>query len=72
MKDNAKELGARLAKARRDASMSQQAVEQATGIDQTVVARMENGQRKIGALTIKRLADLYGIPVATLFEAANS
>jgi transcriptional regulator with XRE-family HTH domain len=69
---NKKQLGERLAQARRDAGMTQRDVEAATGIDQTIVARMENGQRVIAALTALQLADLYRVPVAALLETATS
>lgn len=64
--DEAKALGQRLAEARRRAGMSQRDVQRATGHDQAVISRMEDGKRDVSALELARLAQLYGVSLDSL------
>ncbi|WP_119068771.1 helix-turn-helix domain-containing protein [Rubrobacter indicoceani] len=62
------ELGGRLRRARSEAGITQGDAGRAAGLDDTAIAKIERGKRGVGALEIKRLASLYGIPVDDLLE----
>lgn len=59
-------LGRRLRAAREAALLTQRDVEARTGIDQSVLARMEGGQRKVTALEVMRLAAIYGVSAGSI------
>lgn len=58
------ELGARLRAAREYLGLSQELVAQHLVIPRPAVSAMEHGQRKVSSLELKKLARLYGRPVA--------
>jgi Zn-dependent peptidase ImmA (M78 family)/DNA-binding XRE family transcriptional regulator len=62
------ELGRRLRRARERAGYTQEEAGQVLDLDDTAVAKMERGKRGVGALEIKRLASLYGVPVDDLLD----
>jgi len=57
-------LGEKLRKAREYVGFSQDEVASFLKVPRTAVTNMENGQRKVEALELKRLADLYRQPVS--------
>src|SRR4051812_20528874 len=57
-------LGERLRKAREYVGYSQDEVATLLKVPRTAVTNMESGQRKVEALELKRLADLYRQPVS--------
>ena len=57
----------RLIEERKSAGYSQQQLADATGLRNTLIAKIEIGQRKPDAETIGILADFYGISVDWLF-----
>ena len=56
-------LGKKLRQAREYVGFSQDEVANFLGVTRTAVTNMENGQRKVDALELKRLAELYRQPV---------
>ena len=64
MSDDRRSLGARLREAREYLGFSQDEVARATGVPRPAVSLMESGQRKVDALELKKLAELYQRPVA--------
>src|SRR5687768_2246658 len=64
MADDRKQLGSRLRDAREYLGLSQDEVAQAIGLSRAAISLIENGQRKVEALELTRLATLYRRPVA--------
>lgn len=54
------EIGRRLRDARKAAGLTQQYVAECLGVKHPVVSEMEAGKRKVSALEIAKLAELYG------------
>jgi transcriptional regulator with XRE-family HTH domain len=63
MSDDRKSLGAKLREAREYLSLSQDEVAKAVGLTRPAISLLESGQRKVDALELKRLAELYQRPV---------
>ena len=57
-------LGARLREAREYLRLSQDEVARALEVPRSAVSLMEAGQRKVDAIELKRLADIYQRPIA--------
>ena len=57
-------LGARLREAREYLRLSQDEVARALDLPRSAVSLMETGQRKVNAIELKRLADIYQRPMA--------
>ncbi len=57
-------LGARLRDVRRYINLSQEVVARHVGIPRTALSQIECGRRKIDALELKKIADLYKHPVS--------
>jgi Zn-dependent peptidase ImmA (M78 family)/DNA-binding XRE family transcriptional regulator len=66
------ELGRRLRRARERAGITQGEAGQALDLDDTAVAKIERGRRRVGALELKHLASLYRVPVDDLLEDSSS
>ena len=58
------EIGARLRAAREYVGLSQELVAQHLNVPRPAVSAMEHGTRKVSGLELKKLARLYGRPVA--------
>lgn len=65
---DARQLGQRLAQARRDAGLSQQQVADKLGVYQSTVAVMEKGRRDVSALELAELARLFGMTADALLD----
>ena len=61
--DDRKALGERLREAREYLGLSQDQVATFMGISRSALSLMESGQRKVDALELKKLAELYKRPV---------
>lgn len=61
-----RELVRRLAKARKAKGITQQDVAEYLGVPQSVVSRLEAGQRKVSALELRDLADLLDTTMEAL------
>lgn len=61
--DDRKTLGARLREAREYLGLSQDEVARAVGLKRPAISLLENGQRKVDALELKKLAEMYQRPV---------
>lgn len=57
-------LGAKLREAREYLRLSQDEVARALDLPRSAVSLMETGQRKVEAIELKRLADIYQRPIA--------
>ena len=57
------QLGARLRDARDYLGLSQEEVARSLGIPRSALSNIETGQRRVDALELKRLAELYKRPV---------
>ena len=62
-------LARRLRQAREFMNLSQQFVSDQTGIMRSAVSDIERGTRRVESLELKRLADLYRLPVSFLLGA---
>lgn len=60
-------LGRRLRRARSQAHMEQKEVAEHLGLTPSAISQYESGKRKVGALTLERLARLYGVSLSSLF-----
>jgi len=69
-REQAIEVGRRLAAARARAGCSQTAAAKALGIPQSALAKIELGQRYLSFLEALDLAALYGVP-ASAFDPRN-
>lgn len=61
--DDAHQLARRLREAREFLNLSQQFVAEQTGIPRSAVSDIERGTRRVESLELKRLAELYRMPV---------
>ncbi|MCA1697540.1 MAG: helix-turn-helix domain-containing protein [Actinobacteria bacterium] len=61
--DDAQELARRLHEAREFVNLSQQFVSQQTGIPRSAISDIERGTRRVESLELKRLAELYRMPI---------
>jgi transcriptional regulator with XRE-family HTH domain len=61
--DDRKALGERLREAREYLGFSQEEVATFLGVSRSALSNIETGQRKVGALELKKLAGLYKRPV---------
>ena len=61
--DDAEQLARRLREAREFLNLSQQFVAEQTGIPRSSVSDIERGSRRVESLELKRLAELYRMPV---------
>jgi len=68
MTNDRKMLGQRLRDARDYLGLSQDEVAKATDLTRSAVSLIETGQRKVDALELKKLAELYQQPVAEFTE----
>jgi transcriptional regulator with XRE-family HTH domain len=64
-----RDLGVRLAAARHAAGLSQQQAAARLFMAQSCVSRIETGTRDVTAIDAARMAALYDVPLASLFEA---
>jgi transcriptional regulator with XRE-family HTH domain len=69
--DDRKSLGARLREAREYLGFSQDEVARTVGLTRSAMSLLENGQRKVDALELKRLAEMYQRPVAEFTGEAD-
>jgi Zn-dependent peptidase ImmA (M78 family)/transcriptional regulator with XRE-family HTH domain len=63
-------LASRLKDARTTANMTQEQVAQALDLPRTAVVQLEAGNRAVSTLELAKLAQLYGRPISSFFEAA--
>jgi transcriptional regulator with XRE-family HTH domain len=63
-------LASKLREAREYLGLSQQFVEERTGIPRVAISAIENGKRRVEALELERLARFYGQPVSSFLEEA--
>jgi len=61
-------VGARVRRLRRQKNLSQEELAQIAGIDRTYLGGVERGERNLGLLNVKRLADALGAHVKNLFD----
>lgn len=64
--DEAQQLARRLREAREFMNLSQQFVAEQTGIPRSAISDIERGSRRVESLELKRLAELYRMPVTYL------
>ena len=62
------QLGARLAAARHAAGLSQQQAAKRLFMAQPSISRIETGDRDVTAIDAARMAALYGVSLASLFD----
>ena len=66
--DDWRAIGERLRRTRLIAAMSQAELGKKIGLDRTMVAKIEAGTRRIGALELTQLSDALGVPIGYLLE----
>lgn len=66
----AADLAKRLREAREFVNLSQQFVSEQTGIPRSAISDIERGARRVESLELKRLAELYRMPVSFFLEPA--
>ncbi|MCL2668386.1 MAG: helix-turn-helix domain-containing protein, partial [Micrococcales bacterium] len=57
-------LGRRLAQAREDAGVTQEALARAVGLDRTAVVRLEKGERRLSVPELVAVAEVLRRPLA--------
>ena len=62
-----KDLGDRLRQIRRRAGLTQVETARALSLMPSTLSQYESGKRRVDALTLDRLSQLYGVPVADFF-----
>jgi len=62
-KDDATKLARKLREAREYVNLSQQFVAAQTGIPRSAISDIERGTRRVESLELKRLAELYRMPI---------
>ena len=62
-----REFGANVRKHRLALGVSQEALAEDAGLDRTYIGSVERGQRNIGLINIKRIADALHVRVRDLF-----
>lgn len=65
------QLGLRLREARKYLGLTQEDVARSLLISRTALVEIENGQRKVEALELSRLAKLYRQPVSQFMDEAD-
>ncbi len=65
-------LGTRLKEAREYLELSQDEVARVLGVPRSGISMIEAGQRKVDALELKKLADLYQRPISYFTGAARA
>lgn len=65
-RDEIKEIGRRLRKARKDLNLSTVQVEQESGLHRNTILRIENGQHSAQIHTLLTLLDVYELPLSYL------
>lgn len=68
--EDANELARRLREAREFVNLSQQFVAEQTGIPRSAISDIERGSRRVESLELKRLAELYRMPVGFFLETS--
>jgi transcriptional regulator with XRE-family HTH domain len=68
--DDAQELARRLREAREFVNLSQQFVAEQTGIPRSAISDIERGTRRVESLELKRLAEVYRMPVGFFLGTA--
>lgn len=63
-----KELGRRLRKSRLWMELSQTEVAKEIGIHRPSLTLVESGERRVSAIELKKLADLYKVPIEDFFS----
>jgi transcriptional regulator with XRE-family HTH domain len=67
VRGDAGELARKLREAREYVNLSQQFVAEQTGIPRSAISDIERGTRRVESLELKRLAELYRMPVEFFF-----
>ncbi len=62
------ELGMRCRELRERAGLSQVEAARVLGLDQSMLSRVETGERRIDTLSLQRFAEAYGVPPTAFFE----
>ena len=65
------EIGKRLKELRKKSGLMQKHIAEYLKVDQSLVARIENGERAISTAVLERLANLYCCPVRTIFSQGS-
>ena len=66
-----KALGARLARIRRAARLTQEDAAAQAGVATETLSRIERGTRPLKVETLQKLADTYGVDIAEVFQSAK-
>ncbi len=69
---NLAEIGARIKKLREEASLTQIKVAEYLSVDQSMVAKMEKGERSISSDVVEKLAVLFCTPVEYILSEDDS
>ena len=72
MSDDRISLGAKLREAREYLGLSQDEVSKEIGLTRSAISLVENGQRKVSALELKKFAELFQRPVADFTGEADA
>lgn len=68
MNERMKHLGERLSYLRQNFGLTQENVALYLGIDQSLISKIEKGERNIDSVSLEALADLYLVPVDDILE----
>jgi len=70
--DRRQQLGARLREAREYLELSQDEVARLLDVPRTAVSLMETGQRKVDAIELEKLAEIYQRPICYFSRAVDA
>ncbi len=66
-----REMLERLRRARVEADLTQEDVARLLGVRQTLVSKMETGERRVDPIELQELAELYGMAVTELIPSRD-
>ncbi len=56
---------------RREQSMSQEELAYRSGVDRSYMSSIERGEQNVGLMSVARIAQTLGVPIAQLMEQAG-
>ena len=71
MEDLRREIGSKLREAREYLDLTQQEAAQVLGLPRSAISLIEKGQRRLEALELKQLAELYARPISDFTGERN-
>lgn len=68
---SAKNIGIKIKKLRENANLTQKQIAEFLSIDQSLVSKIEKGERSIGSETLSEIATLFCCPISSLISSED-